>query len=604
MIILIRVAAWLTACSLLFAVMANAAERLPNIVIIMADDLGYGDLSCYGHPTIRTLNLDRMAAEGMRFTDFYSGAAVCTPSRAALLTGRLPIRSGMASDRHRVLFPNSKGGLPTEELTIPEILKQKEYATACIGKWHLGFQPQFLPQRHGFDYYFGLPYSNDMAPAGNIPEGAAGSLNPKSEYWNVPLVRGENEIEKPADQHTLTRRYTDEGIKFIREHKGSPFFLYLPHTMPHVPLFASENFQGKSRRGLYGDVVEELDWSVGQILQAIRAEGLAENTIVFFTSDNGPWLSQKIAGGSAGLLREGKGSTWEGGMRVPAIAWWPGKIRAGQITSAIACAMDLFNTALDLAGAEIPKDRVIDGKNLAGVLFGSAGSIRDEFYYHRDVQLFAVRKGVWKAHFSSQSGYKNDRQRHDPPLLFNLEEDPSEQFDRGAQHPEILREIKKLAEQHLASIAPGENQLSIGINVLKPGSDGVLLLHAKDAVIHGAVVRYESEPNKNTIGYWMKKEDWVSWDFEITSPGEYGVEALQGCGPRSGGSEVRFSVGEQALQMTVQETKHFQDFIPRKIGTFKFDRPGHYALKVQPQTKPGAAVMDLRQVRLIPGGLN
>jgi len=267
--------------------------RKPNIVIIFADDMGYGDMGCLGHPTIATPNLDKMAAEGIKLTQFYSAASVCTPSRAALLTGRLPIRSGMCSSKRRVLFPNSAGGLPKSEITIAMALKSAGYATACIGKWHLGHLQQFLPNQRGFDYYYGIPYSNDMRP--------------------TPLIENNKTIEEPANQKTLTRRYTQKAVQFIQKNKSKPFFLYFPHTFPHIPLFASAAFKDKSMRGLYGDVIEELDWSVGVILDTLRKNHLAENTLVIFTSDNGPWLPKKLNGGSAGLLRGGKGSTWEGG---------------------------------------------------------------------------------------------------------------------------------------------------------------------------------------------------------------------------------------------------------------------------------------------------
>lgn len=436
-----------------------AESRLPNIIIIMADDLGYGDLGCYGHPSIRTPHLDRMAAEGMRFTDFYAGSPVCTPSRAALLTGRLPVRSGMCSDKRRVLFPNSTGGLPAEEITIAEALKSKGYATACIGKWHLGHLPQYLPRKHGFDYYFGIPYSNDMDQTREAPKGAPGSLNPEVNWWNVPLIRNEEIIERPADQRTITRRYTEEAIQFIREQKDTPFFLYLPHTFPHVPLFASKEMAGESPRGLYGDVVEELDWSVGRILECLREEKLEGNTLVCFTSDNGPWLIQRLAGGSAGLLREGKGSTWEGGQRVPFLAWWPGKIAPGTVNRALACNMDLFNTALGLAGVAVPTDRALDGQDLAPVLF-EQGSGRDTFFYYRDTKLYAVRKGPFKAHFVTRAAYGGGApQQHDPPILYHLDHDPSEQFNVADKHPDVIAAIQREVEAHRATLVPVKSQL-------------------------------------------------------------------------------------------------------------------------------------------------
>jgi arylsulfatase A-like enzyme len=433
-----------------------AAEPPPNIIIIFADDLGYGDLGCYGHPSIRTPNLDRMAAEGLRFTDFYAAASVCTPSRAALLTGRLPVRSGMCSDRRRVLFPDSAGGLPAEEITVAEALKARGYATGCIGKWHLGHLPEFLPIRHGFDEYFGLPYSNDMDRTSDAPQGRAAFLNPRDAYWNVPLLRNDQVIERPARQEQLTRRYTEEAVDFIQRHKSRPFFLYFPHTFPHVPLFASDAFEGRSARGLYGDTVEELNWSVGQVLDAVRREGLAEQTLVFFTSDNGPWLTQFEQGGSAGLLREGKGSTWEGGMREPAIAWWPGRIKPGGVTSEIGSTLDLFTTSLSLAGAALPDDRIIDGLDLSPVLFGTGSSPRETMFFYRGTRLYAVRHGPFKAHWITQSAYGPDApQEHSPPLLFHLEHDPSEQFNVAGKHPEILQSMAEIVKRHQAELKRG-----------------------------------------------------------------------------------------------------------------------------------------------------
>jgi arylsulfatase A len=441
---------------------ARAAQP-PNIVIILADDLGYGDLGCYGHPSIRTPNLDRMAAEGMRFTDFYAAAEVCTPSRAALLTGRYPVRSGLCDSRYRVLRRNASGGIPAEEITLAQVLKQRGYATACVGKWHLGNyenDPAHHPRRHGFDFYFGLPHSNDMNPTPAVPQGAPSRLDQQAEWWAAPLYRNEQLVERPADQTTLTHRYTAEAVKFIRENKTKPFFLYFAHTFPHVPLFASEKFRGTSRRGLYGDVVEELDASVGQLLETLKREGLAENTFVFFTSDNGPWLTQGEAGGSAGLLREGKGSTWEGGMREPGIAWWPGRIKAGVINHELACTMDLYTTSLVLAGTNAPADRIVDGVDMGPMLFGTGPSQREVFYYYRGPELYAVRKGSFKAHYWTRSAYGSDLPvQHDPPWLFNLAHDPSERFNVATNHTAALADIAKAVELHRAKLVPAKSQL-------------------------------------------------------------------------------------------------------------------------------------------------
>lgn len=443
----------------------TVADSLPNFVVIYADDLGYGDLGCFGHPTIRTPNLDRMAAEGIRFTQFYSASSVCTPSRAALLTGRLPIRSGMCSDTHRVVFTNCGGGIPSSEITLAEALQARGYACGCFGKWHLGHLPQFLPTNNGFDTYFGLPYSNDMDRVERTKSlGREIFWNPKIEYWNVPLMRGTEIIERPADQTTLTQRYTAEAIQFIRQHKGQPFLVYLPHSMVHVPLFRSRKFENVSARGRFGDCVEEVDWSVGQVLKTLRSEGLAENTLVFFSSDNGPWLTYGEHGGSAGLLRDGKGCTWEGGMREPTIAWWPGRIRPGRVTQELGSTMDIYTTCLTLAGISLPEDRIVDGVDLSPILFGAGSGNRKSVLFYRGTHLMAVRWGPWKAHYFTQPAYgpgSRKRTKHDPPLLFQLEHDPSERFDQRDKHPKVLAEIEQIVAEHRQHLQTPPSQLDI-----------------------------------------------------------------------------------------------------------------------------------------------
>lgn len=436
----------------------GAEARKPNVVIIFCDDLGYGDLACFGHPTIATPNLDRMAREGQKWTDFYVAAPVCTPSRAALMTGRLPIRTGMCSDRRRVLFPDSAGGLQPEEITIADALKSVGYATACVGKWHLGHLPQYLPSLQGFDTYFGIPYSNDMDRTAQAPKGRAAFRNPKPEYWFVPLIRNKEVVERPANQYTITKRYTEEAVRFIAEQREDPFFVYLAHSMPHVPLFASEDFQNTSLRGLYGDVIEEIDWSVGRILDTLRETGQAQNTLVAFTSDNGPWLIFDEQGGSAGLLRGGKGSTWDGGMREPTLFWWPGTIEPGVVRQ-LGSTLDMLPTCAALAGAELPENLVLDGYDLSPALLGNGPSPRQEMFFYRGEQVYAVRKGPFKAHFTTQAGYGDKPHAHDPPLLYHLEHDPSEKYNVAEDHPDVVSELTKLAEEHKKAMVPGKQQL-------------------------------------------------------------------------------------------------------------------------------------------------
>jgi arylsulfatase A len=378
-------------------------NMLPNVIIIFTDDMGYGDLGVYGHPTIRTPHLDQMAAEGQKWTSFYTAASVCTPSRAGLLTGRLPIRSGMCSDTRRVLFPDSKGGLPQSEVTIARALKGQGYQTAAVGKWHLGHLPEYLPTAHGFDSYFGIPYSNDMD---KVEEGNHFVLadNERYQAYNVPLMRDTKIIERPADQRTITKRYTEEVVAKIKSFKDGPFFIYLAHSLPHIPLFRSEAFKDVSTAGFYGDVIEEIDWSVGQILKTLKEQGVAENTLVVFTSDNGPWHTFRTHGGSAGLLRGAKGGTFEGGMRVPGLFWWPGTLKPGVVMD-MATTMDLMPTVCKLANVPLPGDRVYDGYDISPLLLGTGKSPRDAVFYYRGQKVYAVRKGDFKAHFIIQLEY-------------------------------------------------------------------------------------------------------------------------------------------------------------------------------------------------------
>lgn len=421
----------------------------PNIVIIFTDDQGYGDVGVFGAADIPTPNLDGMAAEGVVLTEFYAAQPVCSASRAALLTGCYPNRIGI----HNALMPGSPVGLNPEEETLAELLKARGYSTGIFGKWHLGDAPEFLPTRHGFDQFYGIPYSNDMWPH-HPQQGSVFHFDP------LPLYEQETVVDTLDDQTYLTRDITRKSVAFIREHRDQPFFLYVPHPQPHVPLFASEAFRGKSGRGLYGDVIMEIDWSVGQILQALQDNGLSENTLVVFTSDNGPWLSYGNHAGSAGPLREGKGTTWEGGVREPFILKFPGRIPAGQRVEVPAMAIDLLPTLTDLVGAPRPQNP-IDGKNIWPLLTGlQQESSQDAyFYYYRVNEMHAVRSGPWKMYFPhsyrSMEGQPPGRDglpgpytyfELETPELYHLGRDPSETRDVASENPEVVGRLSALAD--------------------------------------------------------------------------------------------------------------------------------------------------------------
>jgi arylsulfatase len=404
---------------------AQAAARPPNVVFIYADDLGYGDLGCYGS-NIRTLNLDRMAAEGIRFTHFYSGNPVCSPSRAALLTGRYPTRVGVP----RVLFPRDTTGLPDSEVTIAQMLKARNYQTMCVGKWHLGHAPRYLPTNRGFDGYFGIPYSNDMSPR--------------------PLMRNTQTIEEPAKLETLTPRYTEQALRFIQESKDSPFFLYIPHTYPHIPLAASKRFRGKSPMGLYGDVIEELDWSVGQVLSALKKHGVDDKTLVMFSSDNGPWYQ-----GSPGRLRGRKGTTWEGGQRVPLLARFPGRIPERRDCSGVASVIDILPTLARLCEAPLP-NKPLDGIDIWPLLSGQKPELeREALLYFDGVHLQCARWGRWKLHIARYSALRYTpappEGRINLPLtspeLYDLVSDPDESYDVAPERPDVVSEIRARIER-------------------------------------------------------------------------------------------------------------------------------------------------------------
>ena len=470
-----------TACLLNAEAIYAGESTRPNVIIFFADDLGYGDLGSYGHPYIRTPNLDALAAEGQRWTDFYVAAPVCSPSRGALLTGKLPKRTGLWGQQIGVFFPNARAGMPPEERTLPEALQEIGYNTAIIGKWHLGDAAEYLPTRHGFDYWYGLPYSNDMDWADGvrldqvIAMRAAGRneelqrlsaarqaqyANPTVEGWNVPVLRSrragddyhDETVERPADQPQLTKNHTAEALAFINANADAPFFLYVPYSMPHTPIFRSEAFAGRSLGGRYGDVIEEIDWSVGAIVERLKSLGIDENTLVFFTSDNGPWLTMRQHSGTAGLLRHGKNTTFEGGMRVPAIFWWPGRLITG-VVSDIGSTLDVYSTVLKLAGATPTAG--VDGIDLSGTLLRGEPSPRTTMPYYNRGELRAFRSGNFKLHFITEGAYGQppEREVHETPLLFNLATDPSEKLDVASQYPEVVAGILELVAEHRAGMS-------------------------------------------------------------------------------------------------------------------------------------------------------
>ena len=454
----------------------KSASQAPNIVIIFMDDMGYGDLECYGGFTYKTPNINRLAAQGMRFTQFYVAQAVCSASRAALLTGCYSNRVGIFG----ALFPWSKIALNPEEETIPELLKKKGYKTGMVGKWHLGQKLPFLPLQHGFDEYLGLPYSNDMWKVNYDGGPVTDTSSNKYRFPPLLLIEGNEqvrEIKTLEHQGELTTIYTDRAVSFIRKNKSKPFFLYLAHSMPHIPLGVSPKNKGKSGSGLYGDVMMEIDWSVEQVIKTLDEEGLTKNTLVVFLSDNGPWLNFGNHAGSSGGLREGKGTVWEGGVRVPCIMKWPGKIPAGSVCSEIAATMDLLPTITKICQAPRPQKK-IDGVDIWSLMTAQPGAKpRDEFvYYYNENNLKAVRKGQWKLVFPamSQTYKKTIRGADGFPgriaidsvklALYDLRTDPGETLDVKEQHPEIVQQLTTIADRYRKEL--GDNLTkSIGLEV-------------------------------------------------------------------------------------------------------------------------------------------
>ena len=576
----------------------------PNIVFILMDDLGWADLGCTGSTFHQTPHLDRMAREGMRFTSAYAAGPVCSPSRAALLTGQAPARLHLTDwlpgrgDRpdQKLQRPLIATNLPAGIDSLAKVLKAAGYRTAHIGKWHLGGSGS-LPADHGFE------------------QNVAGDHRGTPLSYFAPYQKAADimpGLEKAADGEYLTDRLTSDAVSFLRNSRRQPFFLYLPHYAVHIPLAAKSNLVAKYRvkppagatqtNAIYAAMVESMDESVGRILQTLSELGLDEKTLVVFTSDNGGLSVREgpnTPATSNAPLRAGKGYLYEGGLRVPLLVRWPGVIPAGRVASAPVITTDWMPTLLELAGVPGPTNSG-DGVSLANLLKGGPAPQRDTLFWHYPHYSNqggkpggAVRSGDWKLIEHYESGYLE---------LFNLAEDPGETTNRAGAFPDRANALAKSLAEWRRTI--GAEMMSTNRDCLPvpiaQRPDGFVVLPAHEVTIHGANVRYEPPAHKNTVGYWTKATDWVSWDFVIRRPGRFTVELLQGCGKGSGGSEVEVSVDDQRLDFVVLDTGHFQNFVAREIGTLTFPRPGTYTITVKPKRKPGLAVMDLRQVVLKP----
>ena len=591
---------------------AQVSARKPNIVIIFTDDQGYADVGCYGAKGFTTPNLDRMAAEGVRFTDFYSASPACSPSRAALLTGCYPPRVGIPG----VLGPRSGHGLHPDEVTIGDLLKARGYATACIGKWHLGDHESLMPWNQGFDRYYGLPYSNDMWPWHYAHE-AKGP--PVSRYPELPFYDGRQVVETNPDQDSLTIRYTEQALRFIETNRERPFFLYLPHSMPHIPLGVSADFAGKAPYGRYGDVIMEIDWSVGQILETLKRFGIEENTWVIYTSDNGPWLPFGTHAGKATPLREGKGTVFEGGMRMPCIMRWPTRIPAGHVCGEIASTIDLLPTIAKLVGAELPTDRVIDGRDVWPLIAGTPGATtpHEAFFYHWPRPLYAVRSGKWKLVFPHKHRHQAEpggtngmpKGQKSAPIemsLFDLENDIGETTNLADRHPEVVARLKRLAEAHEADLKANSRPAARvkyppkPPNLVGPGKDGLFDCQAIDAKVHGGgEARYVGGDRRN-IGMWHQVASWVSWQVKGVSPGRYQVVIVQSVGPGQEGSEYDVVVDGKAMRGITVKTKGWGDHVEIVLGEVDLPGKAQLTVAVKPVTIKQRALMNLRAIRLVP----
>lgn len=574
---------------------------MPNVVMIVADDLGWADLGCYGSSFHRTPQLDRLAGESVRFAQAYAACPVCSPTRAAILTGRWPARLHLTdwlpgrADRPDQLLqrPALRMALPLEETTLAELLKERGYATASIGKWHLGGSG-FEPTRQGFEL--------------NMAGDAAGT--PLSYF--APFARDGRSmpgLEKANEGEYLADRLTDEAIAFIRSKANQPFFLYLPHFSVHTPMSAkpdlvakyppAQPFAGRQNNPIYAAMLESLDASVGRIVDTLREMKLLDNTLVIFTSDNGGLATREgphTPATSNAPLREGKGYLYEGGIRVPLLVRQAGGARGGQVENTPVCSVDLLPTLAAACGLKLTT--ALDGVDLTPVLAGTGGLSRDTLYWH--YPHYANQGGrpggvIREGDYKLIEFYERGRRE-----LFHLGRDPGEQQNLVEKEPEVARRLAEKLAAWRTSVDAQMPAPNPDYRPNPPDKEGRIEMHARSADVHGVTLRFEPLPHKDTLGYWVDPNDWASFEFTVTTPGTYRVEVWQGCGNGSGGSEVEFRCGDQTLAMQVEETGGFQNFKRREIGSLKFDQAGRYELAVRPRKKPGLAVMDLQRVLLSP----
>jgi arylsulfatase A-like enzyme len=582
---------------------ARGAADKPNIVFILIDDLGRNDLGCYGSTYFRTPRIDRLAKEGVRFTDAYAACPVCSPTRASIMTGKYPARLHLTDwlpgrkDRpdQKLLRPIIRQQLPLEEITLAEALKSAGYATGHVGKWHLG-GVGFEPQRQGFDV--------------NIGGNQAGSPVSYFAPYRAKDGRSIPGLEQAPAGEYLTDRLTSEAEKFIEQHRDRPFFLYLAHYAVHIPLKAKPDLvakypasdkKGVQNNPIYAAMIESMDDSVGRIRKKLDDLGLSERTIVFFMSDNGGLCTREGPNTPATInspLREGKGYLYEGGIRAPLLIHWPGVTRAGRVETAPVSSIDFFPTILEMCG--VKPSAPVDGVSLASLLRGGAAPARDALYWHYP-------------HYSNQGGrpggairagdfkliefYEQNRRE-----LYDVKHDPGERRNLSEQRSDLVKELAAKLDRWRTEV--GAQRMSPNPDYVPnpQAADGSITLPAKTADIHGVQLRYEPLPHKNTLGFWTRAEDWVSWDFDVKKPGTFSIELLQGCGQGQGGSQVEVSVAEQTFPLTVEDTGHFQNFRPHTVGQVKLAQPGRYTLSVKPRSKRARAVMDLRAVTLWPVG--